>query len=112
MSFFDGFMTQWWLAMGVMGKIRDDCDINRVQSVTALLKSKAETVKNGNAARSDMLRAGKCPFLCPKCLKKVKRARKRIVSCPFWVQIPDRSALLRGVSLMSGRDDRYYFANP
>ena len=73
-SFFAGFMTQWWLAMGVMGKIRDDCDINRVKSVTALLKSKAETVKNGNAARSDMLRARKCPFLCPKCLKTVKRA--------------------------------------
>ena len=53
-SFFAGFMTQWWLDMGVIGGNRDDCDINRVKSVTALLKSKAETVKNGNAARLDV----------------------------------------------------------
>ena len=68
-SFFAGFMTQWWLDMGVIGDNRDDCDINRVKSVTALLKSKAETVKNGNAARLDVSparkqqpKASKCPF--------------------------------------------------
>ena len=33
-------MTQWWLDMGVLGESRDDCDINRVKSVTAL-KNKA-----------------------------------------------------------------------
>ena len=74
MSFFASFMTQWWLDMVVIGENRDDCDINRVKSVTALLKSKAETVENGNAALSDGLRARKCPFLCPKCREKVKRA--------------------------------------
>ena len=26
MSFFAGFMTQWWLDMGVLGKSRDDCE--------------------------------------------------------------------------------------
>ena len=53
-SFFAGFMTQWWLDVGVIGDNRHDCDINRVKSVTALLKSKAETVKNGNVARLDV----------------------------------------------------------
>ena len=25
-SFFAGFMTQWWLDMGVLGESRDDCE--------------------------------------------------------------------------------------
>ena len=54
MSFFAGFMTQWWLDVGVIGDNRDDCDINQVKNVTALLKSTAETVKNGNTARLDV----------------------------------------------------------